>query len=399
MANSDVAVLVRRERLITLMKKKFLIVAGAHESLVIFRGELLRAILKADYEVHVCAPDFTQPIKTQLEQWGVHVHSVSLRRAGINPLLDLITLFQLVVLMRKIKPDALLSYTIKPVIYGLLAGYIAHVQRRYALITGLGYSFMSGDGYKRLVVGWIAKRLYAFSLSFSDKVFFQNPDDEQLFRELGLLSKTKTSFVVNGSGVDLTKFTPSNMNASQANVVFLMIARLLGDKGVREYAAAAKLIKSKHALTSFLLVGGLDENPDSIQQSELQTWIKEGYINYLGKLSDVRPAIEQSSVYVLPSYREGTPRTVLEAMAMGKAIITTDAPGCRETVIDGDNGFLIPVKSIDELANAMEKFIVQPQLIHVMGNRSRQIVELKYDVHQVNSTMMQQMGIITSDLK
>lgn len=120
-------------------------------------------------------------------------------------------------------------------------------------------------------------------------------------------------------------------------------------------------------------------------------------INYLGKLSDVRPAIKQSSVYGLPSYREGTPRTVLEAM--GKATITTDAPGCRETVIDGDNGFLIPVKSIDELANTMEKFIVQPQLIHVMGNRSRQIVELKYEVHQVNSTMMQQMGIIMSDLK
>lgn len=376
------------------MKKKFLIVAGAHESLVVFRGELLRAILKADYEVHVCAPDFTPTIKTQLEQWGVYVHSVNLRRAGINPLLDVITLFQLIVLMRKIKPDVLLSYTIKPVIYGLLAGYVARVQRRYALITGLGYSFMSGDGYKRLIVGWIAKRLYALSLSFSDKVFFQNPDDEKLFREIGLLSKAKSSVVVNGSGVDLFKFTPSSINAPKKNVVFLMIARLLGDKGVREYAAAAKLIKSKHAHTSFLLVGGLDENPDSIKQSELQAWIEDGSISYLGKLSDVRPAIEQSSVYVLPSYREGTPRTVLEAMAMGKAIITTDAPGCRETVVDGDNGFLIPVKSIESLANAMEKFIVQPQLIHAMGTRSRQIVELKYDVAKVNHTMMAQMGLV-----
>lgn len=141
------------------------------------------------------------------------------------------------------------------------------------------------------------------------------------------------------------------------------------------------------------MVGWIDDNPDAIKQTELDAWVAEGVVEYLGRLNDVRPAIADCSVYVLPSYREGTPRTVLEAMAMGRAIITTDAPGCRETVVNGDNGFLVPVKAVDELVAAMLRFVEQPLLAAQMGIRSRQIAEEKYDVHQVNAVMLKEMGI------
>jgi glycosyltransferase involved in cell wall biosynthesis len=175
--------------------------------------------------------------------------------------------------------------------------------------------------------------------------------------------------------------------------VFLLIARLIGDKGIREFVQAAQLIQRSYPDCRFLLVGGLDSNPDAISQIELDDWIHNGMVEYLGRLDDVRPAIARASVYVLPSYREGTPRSVLEAMAMGRAIITTDAPGCRETVIDGENGFLVPVKSVDALVDAMTRFIEDPDLAVRMGKRSREIAEEKYDVHKVNAVMLKEMGI------
>ncbi|MEQ8800540.1 MAG: glycosyltransferase, partial [Haliea sp.] len=178
---------------------------------------------------------------------------------------------------------------------------------------------------------------------------------------------------------------------------FLLIARLLGDKGVREYVAAASKVRERHPDARFRLVGFIDGNPDSITQRELEQWIVDGDIDYLGELDDVRPAIADASVYVLPSYREGTPRTVLEAMSMGRPIITADAPGCRETVSHGDNGYLVPVKAVDELVEAMEYFITRPDLIHQMGARSREIAVEKYEVQKVNAQMLEGMGILTAN--
>jgi glycosyltransferase involved in cell wall biosynthesis len=222
-------------------------------------------------------------------------------------------------------------------------------------------------------------------------VFFQNPDDQQVFRARGILSPNSSSVVVNGSGVDLDKFV--FISPLKVKPVFLLIARLIGDKGIREFVQAAQLIQRSYPDCRFLLVGGLDSNPDAISQIELDDWIHNGMVEYLGRLDDVRPAIARASVYVLPSYREGTPRSVLEAMAMGRAIITTDAPGCRETVIDGENGFLVPVKSVDALVDAMTRFIEDPDLAVRMGKRSREIAEEKYDVHKVNAVMLKEMGI------
>jgi len=208
---------------------------------------------------------------------------------------------------------------------------------------------------------------------------------------LGILSSKVPVVVVNGSGVDVENFDVTPIPVWPPH--FLLIARLLGDKGVREYAEAAQRIKAAHSEVLFSLVGWIDENPDAIGQEELESWIADGRLDFLGRMSDVRQAIEACTVYVLPSYREGTPRTVLEAMAMGRPIITTDVPGCRETVVDGDNGFLVPMKSVDALVQAMEHFIEARSLVASMGVRSRQVAEEKYDVHKVNEVMLREMGL------
>lgn len=379
---------------------KFLMISSFLPSVLNFRGKLLEAIQQQGLEIHIIAPDLAlfKNEQQKLEGLGYCVHEVSMQRTGTNPVADLKTLGSMYTLIKKIKPDYVLSYTIKPVIYGTLAAWLANVPNRYALITGLGYAFQNVETQtKRSIFQKLVHGLYQQALSRSHKAFFQNPDDLKLFQDLKLVTVQTPTVVVNGSGVNVADFNvlPLPLTADQKiKISFLLIARLLVDKGVREYVEAAKIIKHKYQHVEFNLVGWIDENPSVIGQQELDQWTASNILKYWGKLSDVRPAIAESSVYVLPSYREGTPRTVLEAMAMGRAIITTDAPGCRETVTDGDNGFLVKVKSVESLVKAMEKLILQPELIAKMGDRSREIALHKYDVHQVNTHMMQEMGLI-----
>lgn len=377
---------------------KFLVIASSPSSILNFRGKLLEAVSDADIEIHIAAPDFSNNSDelTKLNNLGYIVHNIPLQRTGTNPLSDINTLKSLYLIIRDIKPQYVLSYTIKPVIYGTLAAWVNRVPNRFALITGLGYTFQNVEETgTRSSFQKIIHEMYRQSLSRAHHVFFQNPDDLNLFKNLKLIKKNKSSTVVNGSGIDLEKFkaTPLPSNSSDNRITFLLIARLLADKGVREYVEAAKKIKAKYPFVNFNLVGPIDSNPSAITRDELDEWIKSGNINYLGRLSDVRPAIAESSVFVLPSYREGTPRTVLESMAMGRPIITTDAPGCRETVIDGINGFLVSVKSVDDLVDAMEKFILDSSLIETMGAASRKLAEEKFDVHKVNKVMLNKMGI------
>lgn len=372
----------------------FLLIASFADSILSFRGPLLEALLARGLQVHVAAPDLPpdSPMRQCLEARGIRVHDLPLRRTGTNPLADAATLLYLWQLMLRIQPRFVLGYTIKPVIYGSLAALLAHVPQRFALVTGLGYVFQqnAAEGERHLGLRSLVQPLYTLALRCTHKVFLQNPDDQALFRSLGILPPATPSCVVNGSGVDVAEYRVASQPATPH---FLLIARLLGDKGVREYAAAASQVRERHPQVTFSLVGWIDENPDAIGQDELDTWVASGTLTYLGRLDDVRPAIAACSVYVLPSYHEGTPRTVLEAMAMGRAIITTDAPGCRETVIDGDNGFLVPVHAVDELVAAMLRFIETPELAARMGARARQIAEEKYDVHRVNAVMLQEMGI------
>lgn len=373
---------------------RFLILASLSGSLTGFRKPLIQALVDNGLEVHAAAPELlaNSKVVNELSAMGVTCHDAALSRTGINPIADVKAMFALRRLMKEIKPDYFVGYTIKPVIYGNLAAWLAGVPHRFALITGLGYTFIGGQGVKRKLVSKLAHTLYKAALSKSHKAFFQNPDDEALFRELGLLPKGTPSVVVNGSGVPVHEY-PNTPAPHHAQPKFLLIARLLGDKGVREYAAAAQIVKQQHPDVEFNLVGRIDENPNSISQAELNGWVADNTLVAHGQQPDVKPYIADCSVYVLPSYREGTPRTVLEAMSIGRAIITTDAPGCRETVIDGVNGFLVPVKDANALANAMVKFIEQPELIATMGKRSREIAEQKYDVGIVNKQMLDGMGL------
>ena len=370
---------------------KFLLIAGYPDSLLNFRGPLLDALIGTGLCVHVAAPDLARgsELRLQLEAKGVQVHDIPLRRTGMNPFADFVSLSRLWALMRGIRPDYVLGYTIKPVIYGSLAAWLSGVPKRFALITGLGYAFQEAEGGRRMLKR-LVYFLYRFALARTDIVFFQNPDDQALFRKKHILKAEDASVVVNGSGVDIANFKVAPLPEAPR---FLLIARLLCAKGIREYAAAAAFVRAKHPNVEFGLVGWIDDNPDSIAQVELDDWVSAGTLAYYGQLSDVKPAIENAGVYVLPSYAEGTPRTVLEAMAMGRPIITTDAPGCRETVINGKNGYLVPVKSVDALAEAMLAFVHDPALVTCMGRESRKIAEEKYDVHKVNAHMLSEMGI------
>ena len=370
------------------MVKKFVIIAGEPNSFINFRGELIKALIAKGFELHLIAPSLTQliSVNTKLKALGANLHNVPMSKAGTSLFKDIQTLYYLFVVLRKIKPDYVLSYTIKPVIYGLIAARLGGVKKRIALVTGLGYAFISANNLlHQLVIN-----LYKLALVKSHIVFFQNPDDQALFLNLGITQNLKT-VLVNGSGVDVTYFAQSPPPNGGLN--FLMVARLLGDKGVREYVTAAKSIKLLYPNVFFNLAGWIDENPNAIKQLELDEWISSGTIKYLGKLTDVRPAIMNCNVFVLPSYREGTPRTTLEAMSIGRAIITTNAPGCRETVINGLNGFLVEVKSSESLIEAMMQFVSNPALCEIMGNESHTIALEKYDVHKVNQQMFQAMGI------
>jgi len=373
-------------------KPVFLLIASFPDSLIKFRGPLIEALLAAGCEMHVAVPglDAGSDIALRLDKLGVVVHDIPLQRTGLNPLKDLSALLVLRKLLRQIAADYVLGYTIKPVIYGSLAAWLGGGRNRFALITGLGYAFTGEATGLRKLLRALIQQLYRFSLSRNRLVFFQNPDDEALFRQLNLLKPAIPSRVVNGSGVDVAEYALSPLPETPS---FLLIARLLGDKGVREYAQAAALVKQRFPDVTFRLVGWIDDNPDAISQAELDAWIAAGSIEFMGKLSDVRAAIANCSVYVLPSYREGTPRTVLEAMAMGRAVITTDAPGCRETVVDGRNGYLVPVQDVSALSESMIKLIENPEQVAAMGARSRQMAEEKYDVHKVNKAMLKEMGL------
>lgn len=372
---------------------KFLLVASYADSLVLFRGSLISALIDMGLEVHVVAPNFGESLEARrfLESKGVFIHEIKLRRASQSISEDVRFLYYLWRLVLVLRPDYMLAYTIKPVIYGGIAAWLGGARRYFALITGLGYAFGASSSFQRVFLRKLVSVLYRIALLNSRMVFFQNPDDQALFYELKLLNESASSLVVNGSGVDLDRFSVTEL---PQNPSFLLIARLLGEKGVREYALAAEQVKERFPFANFCLVGWIDDNPDSIRKEELDEWVRRGTVKFLGKLDDVRPAIAASSVYVLPSYREGTPRTVLEAMAMGRAIITTDAPGCRETVEHGQNGFLVPVQSVEKLSEAMIKLIEHPELIDEMGRRSRQIAESKYCVEKVNAAMLGCMGLI-----
>ncbi len=361
---------------------KFLLISPKNRTVWNFRGDLIKEIISQGAEVVVTCPD-TEGVEKILEL-GARFEVVPLRKNGLNVLADLKYTLQLWRLMRKEMPDITLGYTIKPVVYGALAARLAGIKNINSMVTGGGYVFISKTAKAR-IIKLLATLLYRIGFWCAHTVIFQNRDDRDEFsvqRKLLPLQKTR---LVNGSGVNMEKFKPAPY---PEQLTFFMLSRLMYNKGVVEYLQAARQVKSSYPQVRFVLLGALENIQDSLKAEELQPYIDDNTIDYFEETTDVRPYYRQCSVYVLPSYREGTPRTVLEAMSMARPIITTDTQGCRETVVDGINGFLVPVKDSNSVAEKIEWFIRHPESIETMGKESLKLCKEKFDVKKVNGEMM-----------
>jgi glycosyltransferase involved in cell wall biosynthesis len=260
------------------------------------------------------------------------------------------------------------------------------------MITGLGYAFTSGPAqFKRGLTGLLLSQMYRLAFLPAKSVVFQNPDDLNYFHALGILPQRVPVSRVWGSGVDLSTFAPQPLPKQP---IFLMLARLLSEKGVREYIHSARIVKSAFPQAVFRLAGFIDSGPSAIPVSELTDWVRQGVVDYLGDLYNVKSALSACRFYVLPSYREGTPRSVLEALATARPVITTDVPGCRETVIHGRNGLLVPPRDSEALAIAMQRLIMQDDLLtEHMAQASLELARERFDVHKVNLQLMDVMGV------
>tara|TARA_R110002096_G_scaffold67332_15_gene163456 strand:+ start:499 stop:1617 length:1119 start_codon:yes stop_codon:yes gene_type:complete len=369
---------------------KVVLLGSFAPSLVNFRGKLIQDLVNRGHEVIGCASGEDDAIAAELEAWGARYIPLNLERTGLNPIADLGSMNEMIRLFREIKPDGIFAYTIKPVVYGSIAARLAGVPRMFSMITGLGYAFM-GSTRKQRIVGGIAKLMYRTALKTNTSVFFQNEDDAALFADLGLMESEK-AVLTGGSGVDLEHYELAPI--PDGPVRFLMCARILVEKGVREYFEAAQLVHQSFPEAEFGFVGPFDVgNPSAIDEKALNAMNPGGLVKLHGGTDDVRPWFRECSVYVLPSYREGTPRTVLEAAAMGRPVITTDSPGgCRQTLREGETGMLVPVQDSNALADAMKWFLENPEQIPKMGEAGRNYMAERFDVKVVNRTIIDTMG-------
>lgn len=373
--------------------KHILIISSYAPSLINFRLPLIKELLAKGNKVSIAAPNykFTDNLKRQLNDLGININIFSLSRSGLNFFKDYKLLREIYSIIKNCEPDILISYTAKPVIYAGIILKIFPKTKYYPLITGLGYAFIEGNNFKRMFLKYIMIWLYKKALVRATKVIFQNKDDRDLFYKLRILKKSSLANVVNGTGVDLKTYPFSTI---PSDPIFLMISRLLIDKGVREYVEAAKIVRSKFPNAIFQLAGYLDENPSGIKLEELQSWVKQGNIQYLGEIDTVQNILALCRFYVLPSYREGTPRSSLEALSTGRPIITTDVAGCRETVIHKKNGLLVPHKNSKSLAEAMITLLEEKnEIIQAMGKESYLIAKEKYQIERVNKNILSIIGI------
>lgn len=360
---------------------KFVLVSPKNRTVYNFRGDLIKEIQSIGYEVIVIGPNSDH--MEEIDKLGVRFEEIPLKKTGINIFSDLKYMIRLYRFLKRERPNVILSYTIKPVIYSSIAGKLAKVKSINSLITGVGYAF-TAQTFKARIIKVIASILYKIGLSSSDTVIFQNKDDMNEFINKKLVKKNKC-FYVNGSGVNMKKFKPIDY---PKDITFFMLSRILKSKGVLEYLEAAKLVKEKHPNIQFMLLGALENMQDSLSTKELMPFVDQNIVKYFGETTDVSKYYAMSSVFVLPSYREGTPRTVLEAMSMSRPIITTNTPGCKGTVMEGVNGFLVPAKDSKLLAERMEWFIKNPNKISVMGKASYELCKQKFDVNLVNRQMI-----------
>lgn len=356
--------------------------------LVGLRLPMLVALVKAGYQVSAFAPNMSDDSSRILDSHGISPRSYELAPAGINPIRDLRDTWKIMQMLRIEAPEIVFSNNIKPVIFVTLAAALAGASYRYALVGGLGYAFTDEPGRKssisRKITRIIASALYAIAFRLCDRVIFHNNDDRIMMVDNRICPREKAA-VVAGSGVDPDHFFPGDRPTIPT---FVFVGRLLADKGVREYLHAIVETKNAFPQARFLLVGGADTNPSAIDTKEVQHLVDAGLLEWKGKVSDVRPYLRESSIFVLPSYREGVPRSTLEAMACGLAVITTDAPGCRDTVQSGENGLLVQVGDAQALSAAMQLLCGNPGKVAAMGKRSREIVMERFSSQRVNADIL-----------
>lgn len=351
---------------------KIVIALNTTWNLVNFRSGLIRALVSHGCEVVAVAPP--DEFVPKLLALGCRFVPLPMDNKGTHLGRDILLLWRFYWMLRLERPNVYLGYTIKPNVYGSIAAHALGIPV-VNNISGLGAVFIKDTWLTRLV-----RRLYRLALSRSAKVFFQNEDDRRLFVD-GRLVRREIADKVPGSGVALARFEATPMSATTGAVRFLLIARMLWDKGVGEFVEAARMVKGHGANADFCLLGYLDvQNPAAVLREQMQAWVDEGVVQYLGATDDVRPYIAAADCIVLPSYREGTPRSLLEAAAMARPIITTDAVGCREVVDDGVNGYLCQVRDSADLAEKIQRIIaLPPETRAEMGRRGREKVARQFD--------------------
>ena len=375
---------------------KIIFVGTVASSFYGFRADLIRSLLKKGHQVYAFTSEYTAEDLKKIVKLGATPIAYTLNRGGLNPLADIVSTYQLSKKIKEINPDLVFSYFSKPVIFGTLAAKLAKVPHVIGMLEGLGYTFTEqpeGLSKKTQFIKKIQVFLYKISLPQLDQLIFLNPDDpKDLLKKYEIYVKDVE--VLGGIGLNLQDYPYKPINSINSPIKFLFIGRLLKEKGIHEFVQAAKLVKKIYPHTQFIVLGAIDHhNLGALQQAELDSLISTNMIHYPGYVSNVKDWIADSHVFVLPSYREGVPRSTQEAMAIGRAIITTDVPGCRETVVNKRNGFIVQKWDPEALAEKMVYLIEHPDQIRLMGNESYKIAVEKFDAEKVNQRLMNILGV------
>lgn len=376
-------------------RQRIVVLSSYSQSLTNFRLELLKRMVDAGHIVTAVGPEDDARTRSALSRIGVDFAQIPMARVGLNPVTDLATIWSLWRLLRKLKPNLVVPYTMKPIIYGGIAARFAGVRSRCFLVTGLGHVFSQNGSatLKGRVVKQISVWLYRRAFAGANVVFAYNEADAADIREHRMVRDESLIRIVPGSGVDLDHYAFAPPPSDRP--VFLLIARLLKDKGILEYVEAARRVRHLYPNAEFQILGHFDPNPvTGVSRDDIQKWVDEGLLNFLGDTLDVRPYLAGCNVFVLPSYyREGIPRSILEAMSVGRAVITTSLAGCSDTVQPGINGYLVEPRNVDDLARAMVTLAGNLPLAADMGMKSRELAQAKFDVHVVNDILIERMAL------
>ncbi len=331
------------------------------------------------YDVHIATGAYAGPSK--FEKYGFTHHVFSIARAKASPVQDLLTIFSLFSLYKKVTPDIVHHITIKPVLYGGIAARLAGVKNVVSAISGLGVIFIA-QGIVPSIKKTIVSMLYRLALGTKNGITItQNGDDQKIIAKLAGLSESQQR-LIKGSGVDLDKFKMTPLPDTCAKKVILL-ARMLKDKGVGEFRDAAKLLKADYPNVDFILAGGVHDNPASYSEIQLNNWNQEGSVKWIGHQDDVIAVLKSASIVVLPSYREGLPKVLLEAAALGRPVITTDVPGCRDAIIADQTGLLVPMKNSTALAEAIRVLIDNPNMCEKFSKQGRLLMECDFSTSKV----------------